>query len=153
MHGAGLVNGVFAPTGLLLVELKTIYGYSTDIFVRTADSRKGTFIHIDTRGKYSEPAIKKHTADIQLAERVFIGIQEGLKFQKFGNIGKIKKISDIHHDYVIGPANDQGVFSNILGPPIKNLREICKNGLVYANYRHDILKGNLYEYCEYCGQD
>eukprot|EP01041_Mallomonas_annulata_P009259 gene9259-19219_t len=54
LHGAALVNAIFAPRGCILVELKTLYGYTTDIFTRTADSREGMYIHIDIRN-YSSP--------------------------------------------------------------------------------------------------
>ena len=53
LHGAGLVNALFAPRGCIIVELKTIYGFATDLFVRTADSRVGVLVHIDARWGYS----------------------------------------------------------------------------------------------------
>ena len=38
MHGAGLMNSVFAKKGVVLVELKTVYGYEVDLFALAADA-------------------------------------------------------------------------------------------------------------------
>ena len=39
LHGAGLMNIIFAPSNSVLIELKTPYGYSSDLFAVAADSR------------------------------------------------------------------------------------------------------------------
>ena len=39
LHGAGLINIILAPTNSVLIELKTPYGYSSDLFALAADAR------------------------------------------------------------------------------------------------------------------
>jgi len=73
IHGAGLVTGVFGKKNNIIVEMKTLYGYGTDIFARVSDSRNGTLVHIDIRSPYSTPGAV-HVADHSLADRVLNGI-------------------------------------------------------------------------------
>jgi capsular polysaccharide biosynthesis protein len=41
MHGAGLMNVIFAPRGVIMVELKTMYAYSLNLFSIATESRMG----------------------------------------------------------------------------------------------------------------
>eukprot|EP01041_Mallomonas_annulata_P000369 gene369-673_t len=54
LHGAGLVNAIFAPRGCILVELKTVYGYKSDLFLRTADARNGVYVHLSVSVSVSQ---------------------------------------------------------------------------------------------------
>ena len=150
LHGAGLVNGVFARTNMILVELKTKYGYDTDLFARVADSRNGTYVHIDAR-KYSIPKIL-NVADKKLANRVVAGIEAALRFQSRSDFNGIHRLSKEHEDYVIAPVSAVGPLSHVLGPPAKNVSSICSTYLPYAFYREHILGGISDQYCQECEQ-
>jgi len=41
VHGAALAHAVFAPRGVLTLELKTLYGYGSTVFARISDARMG----------------------------------------------------------------------------------------------------------------
>jgi hypothetical protein len=41
LHGAALVHTVFARSGVITVELKTLYGYTSMVFALASDSREG----------------------------------------------------------------------------------------------------------------
>lgn len=49
LHGAGLINNLFAPTGAITVELKTIYGYGLTLFAVSSEARQGSFIEINIK--------------------------------------------------------------------------------------------------------
>ena len=149
MHGAGLVNGVFADEKVIVVELKTVYGFHTDLFARVADSRVGTFVHIDVRN-YSAPN-RDHTADLPLAVRVLEGISKAIAHQEKGNHGGIYRISEVHEDYIIGPSSTKGDLGHILGPYVKNITQTCYSSLPYAIYRKLILgSDDSLQYCTEC---
>eukprot|EP01041_Mallomonas_annulata_P011839 gene11839-24820_t len=138
LHGAGLVNAIFAPRGCILVELKTLYGYTSDIFVRSADSRSGVFVQIDAR-KYSNPG-EVHKADEALANRVLHGIVQAMQLQREGAVGVIRNISTTHQDFLIAPSATDGEMGDLLGPTVKRLKEACETKLSYAMYRQNVLK-------------
>ena len=148
LHGAGLVNGVFAPRNMILVELKTKYGYDTDIFARVADSRNGTYVHIDAR-MYSVPK-KTNVADYKLANRIVAGIVAAMKFQLRSDTTGVHRISSEHEDYIILPVSPVGELGCILGPTAKNISEVCDKALPYAAYRDKILGGMRNQYCQEC---
>jgi len=75
LHGAALVHGVFAPRGLLTVELKLHYGYASSLFALVSDSRAGTHAHIDARAYNTAatnggPLGRNRPIDDALADRV-----------------------------------------------------------------------------------
>eukprot|EP01036_Dinobryon_divergens_P035935 gene35935-46665_t len=110
LHGAALVNAIFAPRGCILVELKTLYGYTTDIFTRTADSREGMYIHIDIRN-YSSPR-RLHKADNILAGRIERALVEALAMKESnkqgeGRIHRLTATNDINN-YLIEPSLTSG---------------------------------------------
>ena len=41
MHGAALAHAVFSRKGVVTVELKTLYGYTSMVFALVSDSRLG----------------------------------------------------------------------------------------------------------------
>jgi len=75
LHGAALVHGVFAPRGLLTVELKLHYGYASSLFALVSDSRAGMHAHIDARAYNTAatnggPLGRNRPVDDALADRV-----------------------------------------------------------------------------------
>ena len=53
LHGAGLVNVLFQQERTALLELKTHYGYTSDLFALAADARLITNYHINSPIKYN----------------------------------------------------------------------------------------------------
>lgn len=49
LHGAGLINNIYAPRGVITVELKTIYGYGLTLFATSAEARGGPFIELNIK--------------------------------------------------------------------------------------------------------
>ena len=69
LHGAGLMNAVFARRGVMTVELKTQYGYALDLFALvTVEGRLGTHIELNVRN-YARPGGLK-PVDAALVRRV-----------------------------------------------------------------------------------
>jgi hypothetical protein len=54
VHGAALAHAVFAPRGVLTLELKTLYGYGSTVFARISDARVGLHAQV---GPYLGPYI------------------------------------------------------------------------------------------------
>ena len=146
------MNGIFGKNNNIIVELKTLYGYSTDIFAKVSDARNGTLVHIDIRSPYSTPG-SVHIADANLANRVLNGIIAAIEYQSMKYAGTLSKITKYHDDYVVGPSNLTGELSYLLGPPANNIYDTCKKILIYSNYRKDVLKGHWKEYCGACNED
>lgn len=152
LHGAGLVHGIFAPRGCVIIELKTLYGYDSDLFLRTSDSRQGTHVHIDARKPYSTPG-EVHRVDEALADRVLRSLVMALKLQKEGNIGKVVKISEGSDDYVIGPARSDDELADFMGPPAATVHSVCEHKLPYWSFREKVLKAGKLDYCSLCGEE
>ncbi len=49
LHGAGLINNIYAPRGVITVELKTIYGYGLTLFATSAEARGGSFVELNIK--------------------------------------------------------------------------------------------------------
>lgn len=49
LHGAGLINNIYAPRGVITVELKTIYGYGLTLFATSTEARGGSFIELNIK--------------------------------------------------------------------------------------------------------
>ena len=54
LHGAGLINSVFARQGCITVELKTLYGYGLDLFAVATDARMGTHVQISIKDYFKK---------------------------------------------------------------------------------------------------
>jgi len=147
LHGAGLANAVFSRSVVILVELRTLYGYDTDLFARVADSRNGTYVHIDARS-YSKIG-RVHLVDDALVDRVVRGIFAAQDYQKSPDSRLSFRISGDYEDYVIGPAPMTGDLGHLLGPPAHRIEETCRQ-LPYARYRDEVLEGMEMQYCSLC---
>lgn len=81
LHGAGLVNTILAPEGVITVELKTIYGYGLTLFALASDARRGTFIELDVRDHHiwGKPGQSRNRpVDQVLIDRVVFALAQAL---------------------------------------------------------------------------
>ena len=117
VHGAALTNAVFAPRGVLIMELKSVYGYHVDLFAMIASSRVGGLAHVDVRSyKLSKGGSKP--IDESLFDRIgrLLSMWSSLKFGKpAGNSSSLWRKSGIDQLFMIGrfPSMDNG---HVLGP-------------------------------------
>lgn len=72
LHGAALANVIFAPRNTLLIELKSTYGYSLDLFAVMSESRYGDFAQVDLKGNPRD----KLSMDPGIVDRIVAIIQE-----------------------------------------------------------------------------
>jgi hypothetical protein len=82
LHGAGLVNSILAPTGVITVELKTYYGYGLTLFALAAEARQGTFVELDIRDYHiwGKPGQSRtHPVDDALIGRVVQALVTAVK--------------------------------------------------------------------------
>jgi hypothetical protein len=85
LHGAGLVNSIIAPGGVITVELKTAYGYGLTLFALATEARRGTFIEVDVRDHHiwGKPGQgRNHPVDEDLVGRVVAALQLALHRQE-----------------------------------------------------------------------
>ena len=148
LHGAGSTSAVFSRPGVILVELRTVYGYDTDIFARVADSRNGTYVHIDIRA-YSKVR-RLHYADEALAKRIVNGIFAAQKHQTMPSPKSLIRIASAHDDYIVGPSIATGDLAGLMGPRASLLTTTCLTRLPYARYRDEVLEGEQMQYCSPC---
>jgi capsular polysaccharide biosynthesis protein len=59
LHGAGLVNGVFARDGVMLVELHGGYGADDVIFRRLAQGRQGGYMKVRNLRREGERRMRR----------------------------------------------------------------------------------------------
>lgn len=125
VHGAALANAVFAPDEVLVVELKTVYGYDLDLYALVASSRKGgALAHLDVRDYRAPKGMRP--VDVALLQRVgkAVGIWRSLRAGT--NISHLWQDLQSENDdgvYLVGkyPPLDQG---HPLGPPRKEVQSV-----------------------------
>lgn len=122
IHGAGLANSVFSPRNVVLVELKSTYAYTADLFAVIASGRGGVLAHVDTRG-FNRRGPGTMPIDEALVNRVAEAVQQGLAMVEARSRAKtqggppaLKRLTD-RRDFVfdVGSAL-QSVDDHILGP-------------------------------------
>jgi hypothetical protein len=130
VHGAGLVHAFIAPPGVIVVELKTVYAYNSDMFVLAADAARGVHVHVDISGGGARGV----SMDEMLVRRVLAALVEGEK-------ERTKDLTDDRailrhvgvHDSVLAMAGSHGIDEHILGPASAEVQEQCKNS-DYSQY-------------------
>ena len=79
LHGAALVHGLFQPENSVIIELKTLYGFTSGLFPLVADARKNYLGQVDVRD-YWVPGGHK-PMDEALVTRVIHTLQQVLRFR------------------------------------------------------------------------
>ena len=124
VHGAALTNAVFAPKGVLLVELKTIYGYNLDLYAQVAASRNGALAHIDVRDYRLPKGMSK--VDFSLLRRIGDSVWTWRSLRDGGNSSNLMVQSKADGVFMVGgfPPSDQG---HPLGPPQKEVSSMLSD--------------------------
>lgn len=81
LHGAGLINNIYAPPGSLTVELKTVYGYGLTLFAVSTEARGGTFIELNIKDYHiwGQPGLSRNKPiDEPLTDRIVSGLVQAL---------------------------------------------------------------------------
>ena len=144
LHGAGLVNGLWSTKGLITVELKTLYGFKTDLLAVVSEAVSGTHIHIDIQSYAVQGGHKP--VDQALVQRITHALTTVVSSTEVFPSGAVKEIPNRMHrgDYVIypptaatAPQTQQHQIQNIttLAPQMKQNSDIL--GPVCSVYMHD----------------
>ena len=149
------MQAVFSKPGVVVVEIKSVYGYETDIFARVADSRLGAYVHIDAR-KYSEiRAI--HRMDVSLVHRVMVSVLWATRAPEDNGTtscsGSIVRLTEEADDFLIRPIRAEGPLSNMFGPHVTDVSAVCESLLPYARFREKYIQGRKDQYCPLCSLD
>jgi hypothetical protein len=146
LHGAALVHGIFAPRGIVTLELKTLYGYGSSLFALVADAREGTHAQVDVRNYFIAGGHKP--IDPPLIERVINTLIVAVGMNRNGSVNQTRALSHQLGDYVVGPCPQSHGTLHILGPQLTALKEEC-HALPLYEYRKT-LKGDNDDHCQGC---
>jgi hypothetical protein len=138
LHGAGLVHAVLAPPGVVLVELKTFYGYDLDLFVLAADASKGTHAHIDVKHQNQQYSGAATVVDTTLLERVMstLKLAESVRAQPALNYSQLNVLSGSgFNDTVLSVRGTHNIDSHVLGTSVDKLKKECLHS-DFSNYWH-----------------
>ena len=83
LHGAGLIHAIFARRQVGLLELKTLYGYTSTFFLLVVDSRAGIHAQVDVKDYQlvNPPDKPAHVVNARQRGPRFIS-QKGPRFNK-----------------------------------------------------------------------
>lgn len=137
LHGAALVHGFFMNSGGVIIELKTLYGFTSALFAVVADSRQSTHAQVDIR-EYFVPGGHRPIDD-RLADRTLQVLRQALSFHARGNVGQVQALP-YKGDCLLGPAAVNGSLSHILGPPLADMETACK-AMALHGFR-DVIKAS-----------
>lgn len=166
LHGAGLTNGIFSRQGVIVIELKTVYGYGLDLFAVVSDARQGIHCQISVVG-YQKRDGGHRPIDRPLIDRIYQCIRDAMKKSSLDDALFSNATTDsnkpvvafvdgfeqrVHRgDSLLGPASIPGYeddFKRILGPSKKDFKSTCSN-MVFAKYWRST-NANVLDYCKGC---
>jgi hypothetical protein len=154
-----LIHGIFAPRGLVMVEFKMQYAYTSLLFPLVTDSRRGTHAVLDTReyffvrGQKLKPGAKMPDGaiDRKLINRTTALLEYSLALSKtsvdaisrnnprnfprdfmFNSMQLHDEINDLNH--ILGPFITSNITHNCLNTSISRARN-----LIFLSQK---LKGN-----------
>lgn len=164
LHGAGLTNAIFSPRSIIMVELKTVYAYGADLFLKVTDARQGVHLHIDTR-RQSDPKNDVHVMDTVLIGRILSGLVEAISLSNSSFVsgtGAVRSLNINRNNTIATEGGFQDLLvstpvldsldadtGHILGPKVEKFRDVCQQ-LVYAQYRSAIKSNG--RHCLTCGE-
>lgn len=128
LHGAALVHGLFSPHGNILLELKTLYGYTSALFALVGDARVGLHAQVDIR-KYFRPGGHK-PIDAPLVNRTVAALQSAVALRERGRAayeGRVVVLSAAAQplDLVVGPSVVTPPLEHVFGPNLTAFAGAC----------------------------
>jgi hypothetical protein len=164
LHGAALIHGIFAPRGLVMVEFKMQYAYTSLLFPLVTDSREGTHAVLDTReyffvrGQKLKPGarVPDGAVDARLIDRTTELLQYTLDLPRTSDQIKLNNPEKFPRDFIFNtirlhedrPSSPEFVeLGHLLGPHrTQNITQNCKK-MILSRAREEIflsqkLKGN-----------
>jgi hypothetical protein len=132
--------------GGIIIELKTLYGFTSGLFPVVADARVGFIGQVDIR-EYFVPGGHR-PVDKQLVDRV-IRVLDALLLMKASDRGYggyidlnkegiLNKNGKKRMDAISGPSIVSPELNNILGPNVSDVKQICQ-GMALNKFRLNIL--------------
>lgn len=135
MHGAALAHGLFMNHGGIILELKTLYGFTSGLFQVIADSRSGLLAQVDARSYWIKGGHR--SIDAPLVERTMHILREALTLKSSGSfLGKkvcTKESNKDLVDCVVGAIDiaHSPALMHPLGPPLKSYMDVCQSTVLY----------------------
>jgi hypothetical protein len=149
LHGAALIHGVFARRGLVMVEFKMQYAYTSLLFPLVTDSRVGKHAVLDTReyffvrGQKLPPGtrVPDGAIDSKLINRTLALMSYTFDLDSTSKDIYLNNPSLFRNDFIFGsmvihnpsspPSRDVLDLAHVLGP-VKTLdiEQKCKNMLL-----------------------
>jgi len=173
LHGAGLTNAVFSRKGVIMVELKGLYGYNLDLFAVVTDARQGIHCQVNILS-YHKREGGHSPIDKRLADRVYKCLVDAVAIgnddnENLGNgLGYDQSLANNQSvfderpvkssfaggfrygaqngDSILGPIN---TTQSVLGPDEKDMKKECINLKPFASYWKST-RSNLNDYCKEC---
>ena len=155
MHGAALTHGLFSKRGRMILELKTLYAYSSAVFPLISDARSGIYGSVDIRDYFKKGGHKP--IDDALIERIVSIIKLALplirsvRHKEYENMTQKVLKTARKGDFVIGPStmNNDSALLHVMGPLIsQNDAECMKTSLKLI--RDELEVKGLSDHCELC---
>ncbi len=157
MHGAALVHGLFMRRGGIIIELKTLYGFTSGLFSLVADARMGTLGQVDVRDYWIKGGHK--AIDAPLVDRTM----QVLKMAQKNQIGEVKcvgesddKDSKNHNIKVVDcvvsamDVTSGSPLDHILGPRVSELQESCRSTVLFSFRKNKLQSGKDELHCGKC---
>ena len=164
LHGAALIHGIFAPRGLVMLELKMQYAYTSLLFPLVTDSRAGTHAVLDAREYFfvrgqrlaAGARVPDGAVDTKLINRTTALLRYTLTLPRASDKVNLNNRKQYPRDFVFNtiqlhedrPSSPECVeLGHVLGPYKTNdITRNCKN-MIMSRARNDIflsqkLKGN-----------
>jgi hypothetical protein len=168
VHGAALIHGIFMPKRSIIIELKTLYAFSSSVFHLVADSRSGVVGNLDIR-EFWKPGGHNPINDWLIGRTVTI-LQSALKYRSENRDGGTYECFNVPTkgpdpliECVIGAVgtvrgNSTGpskvdLLSELvhpLGPLKDHAMDVCHSTVLYQFRDKEFKKPSDEVHCNFC---
>lgn len=121
LHGAALVQAIFSKPGVITLELKTSYGYTSTVFFLVSEAKSGLHSQVDIREYRSNNGHRP--IDNSLINRVMYLLNESLLYPF--NSSNLKSTENLG-DFLVSSNISSDGLSHIYGPNYRDSYNICK---------------------------
>ena len=139
------MHTIFAPKGVITIELKTLYGYTSMTFALTTDSRQGLHGQLDVR-EYWKPGGHK-PVDQPLVDRILSAVRIALVMNTSTEspISQVKML-DRKGDFLSGPSEVTVEMNDFFGPRITAQSRECSR-MIFKVVR-DLIGSTDNDHCD-----